>query len=125
MTTPIPQTPTTPSPSLIPRKRDLTPAGRRLLELLQKVHFGRLENLHVRDGEPVFTPPPKVVLAVRFPGRNDTHPAIDWSDFKLKPAVVELFRRLDAIGDGVIGVLSVHYGLPASAEVDAPPDFLD
>jgi hypothetical protein len=108
-----------------PRKSSLSPARRRLLELLQLVHVGRLENLHVRDGEPVFNPPPKVVLAVRFPGQNDAHPGIDWSDFKLKPAVIELFRRLDAIGDGVIAVLSVHYGLPASAEVDAPAGFLD
>jgi hypothetical protein len=122
---PNPQSATNPSPFPVPRKRDLSSARRRLLELFQRVHFGRLENLHVRGGEPVFNPPPKVVLAVRFPGQNDAHPAIDWSDFKLKPAVIELFRRLDAIGDGVISTLSVHYGLPASAEVDAPAEFLD
>jgi hypothetical protein len=42
-------------------KATLTPARKRLLELMQEINYGRIEKLHVRDGEPVFDPPPTVL----------------------------------------------------------------
>ena len=49
-------------PESIPRqaetKTSLTPARRRLVELMQEVNFGRIERLKVRDWEPVLDPPP-------------------------------------------------------------------
>ncbi|HRV31532.1 MAG TPA: hypothetical protein P5169_07450 [Kiritimatiellia bacterium] len=38
-------------------KSSLTPPQARLVELMQRLNFGRIEDLHVRNGEPQFTPP--------------------------------------------------------------------
>jgi hypothetical protein len=37
-------------------KAALSPARRRLVELMQEINYGRIERLEVRDGEPVFDP---------------------------------------------------------------------
>ena len=47
-------------------KAALTPARRRLVELMQEVNYGRLEGLEVRDCEPVLDPPPRVVRQIVF-----------------------------------------------------------
>lgn len=44
--------------SEVTTKASLTPARRRLLELMQEINFGRIEGLAVRGGEPVLDPPP-------------------------------------------------------------------
>src|SRR5438105_4723255 len=47
-------------------QEQLSPARRRLLELLRDVHYGRIEQLHVKCGEPVFTPKPRVIKCRKF-----------------------------------------------------------
>lgn len=96
----------------VPSKAALSPARRRLLELMQSIHFGRVENLVVRGGEPSFDPPPRVVREVKFGGDNGPRPELATGDFKLKAQVVELFRELDRLGDGTALVLEVKHGLP-------------
>ena len=93
-------------------KAALSPARRRLVELLQQLNFGRVEGLSVLDGDPVFDPPPRVVREVKFGGENGSRPEAAASDFPLKSQVVELFRHFDEIGDGTIDVLEVKHGLP-------------
>jgi hypothetical protein len=93
-------------------KAALSPARRRLVELLQQLNFGRVEGLSVLDGDPVFDPPPRVVREVKFGGENGPRPEAAAPDFPLKSQVVELFRHFDEIGDGTIDVLEVKHGLP-------------
>jgi len=47
-------------------KAALSPARRRLVELMQEINYGRIERLEVRDGEPVFDPPPIVLRLFLF-----------------------------------------------------------
>ena len=42
-------------------KEALSPARKRLIELMQEINYGRIEELQIRDGEPVFNPPPTVL----------------------------------------------------------------
>jgi hypothetical protein len=93
-------------------KAALSPARRRLVELLQQLNFGRVKGLSVLDGDPVFDPPPRVVREVKFGGENGPRPEAAASDFPLKSQVVELFQHFDEIGDGTIDVLEVKHGLP-------------
>jgi hypothetical protein len=72
-------------------KAALSPARRRLVELLQQLNFGRVEGLSFLDGDPIFDPPPRLVREVKF---------------------VELFQYFDEIGDGTIDVLEIKHGLP-------------
>ena len=52
------------------RKSSLTPPQARLVDLMQRLNFGRIEDLHVLNGEPLFDPPPRVFRDVR-PGRDN------------------------------------------------------
>lgn len=97
---------------LPPTKSSLTPARRRLLELLQRLNFGRVEGLTVRAGQPLFDPAPCVTREVKFCADNGPRPEAGSPDFTLKGQQAELFDQLDRLGDGVVQLLEVKHGLP-------------
>lgn len=97
---------------LCKNKAHLSQARRRLLELFQQVNFGRLENLTVKDGEPVFAPPPRVAREIKFGGENGPRREFNLDDFRLKSQVVELFSFFDELQNGTIEVLDIKHGLP-------------
>jgi hypothetical protein len=83
-----------------------------LVELMQRVNFGRIESLVLANGEPVFEPPPRLIREFKFPGENGPRPELDAADFQLKSQVVELFHHFDQIRDGTINAIEVKHGLP-------------
>jgi len=95
-------------------KMDLSPARRRLVELMQRLNFGRLEGLRVRNGEPFFDPPPRVIRSVKLGGDNGLRREASKEDFSIKAKVIELFDILDQIGNGVIERIDIAEGLPCS-----------
>jgi hypothetical protein len=96
----------------VPSKSSLSPARRRLIELMQSINFGRIENLTVSAGEPAFDPPPRVVREIKIGGDNGPRAERNASNFLLKEQVVELFQYLDHLRDGTIEVLEIKHGLP-------------
>jgi len=99
-------------PSAIPTKSSLSKHKIRLVELMQRINFGRIEGLVVRNGEPVLAPPPRVIREIRFGGENGTRPEAAKENFALKSQVVELLNLIEAIRDGVIQRLEIKHGLP-------------
>lgn len=97
-------------------KRTLSPARRELVELMQRLNFGRIENLEVRAGEPILDPMPCVVREHKFCADNVARPEAG-RDCKLKNQVTDLMQLFDAIGDGTIAVLSFKHGTPFSCEL--------
>lgn len=95
----------------------LSAPRRHLLEVLQRVSYGRVEGLVVRAGEPVLDPMPRVVREHKFGAENGPRPEVALADYKLKSLVADLMRLLDTIGDGTITVLTVKHGLPFHAEL--------
>jgi hypothetical protein len=93
-------------------KSSLSPQRRRLIELMQALNFGRVEQLEVRDGEPVLEPAPRVVREHKFGGENGPRPEASLRDFALKAPVVELLALLDELRDGTVEVLEVKHGVP-------------
>ena len=93
-------------------KSALSPAGARLVELMQGINFGRIQDLTVRDGEPVLEPPPRVVRVVKFGGKNRPRPEMAKADFALKAQVQDLFAQMEALGNGVVQCIEVRHGLP-------------
>ncbi len=86
--------------------------GTRLVRLMQGMGFGRIELLHVRNGEPVFDQLPRVIREVKFCAENGARPEAIKKDFALKAQVRELFAEMDEMGDGVILCIEVKHGLP-------------
>ena len=94
------------------RKSSLTPPQARLVDLMQRLNFGRIEDLHVLDGEPLFDPPPRIVRSVKLGRENGPRPEAGNPDFALKAEVIELLTLLEKMGDGVIERIDVQHGLP-------------
>lgn len=101
-------------------KSSLSPGRRRLVELMQRVNFGRIEGLLIRRGEPVFDDdaPPRVVHEVKFGADNGARPEAAVTDFSLKQQVTDLFAQLDRFYDVRIEVLTVKHGLPFGMHVE-------
>jgi len=99
-------------------KASLSPARRRLLELMQKVNFGRIEGLAVRGGEPVFDPPPRVFREVKFRGENGPRRELHAGDFLLKSEVVGLLEELTRLRDGTVESIRIKHGVPFHLSVE-------
>ena len=104
-----------------PAKSSLSPSKQQLVELMQRVNFGRIDGLVVRNGEPIFNPPPRVVREVKFGGENGPHPKTSSEDFLLKSQVRELFAQFDELGNAAIHSIEVKHGLPFRMTVEEDP----
>ena len=99
-------------------KSSLTPSQQKLLAEMQRINFGRIFGLTVRDGQPVMDPPPRVVREIKFGGDNGPRPEAVKADFALKAQVRDLFAQLEALGDGVIPCIEIQRGLPFRMTVE-------
>jgi len=95
-----------PTMAALPRPRQ------RLVALMQTINFGRIEDLNVRGGDPVFDGSPRVVHEFKFGGENGPRPEREVGDLMLKNQVGDLFRQVDRLGTATIEVLEVKHGLP-------------
>jgi hypothetical protein len=101
-------------------KSSLSEAQCRLIELLQRLNFGRVEGLHVRSGEPVFDPPPRVIETLKMGAPNGPRAEAALDDFWLKQPVVELIQAITYLGDGNILAIEVRHGLPFTVQIERP-----
>jgi hypothetical protein len=104
------------------RKTDFPFEGQRLVEQMQRINFGRLEYLPVREGLPVRDKRTRIIRRVKLGGQNEPRPERQLGDFELKREVVELFSRLRQLGNGLILKLEVKYGLPFVMDVEEDAD---
>jgi hypothetical protein len=95
-----------------PTKSALSPARRRLVELLQTISFGRVERLVVRCGEPDWSAPPRILRDIRIGKACAPHAMRSEEDFALRGEVTELFALFDREGSLDVEVLEVQHGLP-------------
>jgi len=105
------------------RTSDLSPRQRALVETMQRLRFGRIEHLIVRDGDPVIERgATRIVRSVRLDREDEQHPVLDRDDAVLKASVVNLLHRLEEISNGSVTVLRFGDGLPGSMEIDDDAD---
>jgi hypothetical protein len=95
-----------------PAKSSLTESRQRLVEWMLYLQFGKIEQLPIRNGDPVLTPRPRATREVKLCGENGSRPEREAADFLLKQQVVELFGHFDRIGTGTVQLLEIKNGLP-------------
>ena len=100
-------------------KGSLSPQHVRLLETMQEINFGRIEQLEIRDGQPVFNPAPRVIRDIKLGGECGPRPELATSDFVLRP-VIELFNHFSQIGNGIVESITIKNGLPFKLVVEQP-----
>ncbi len=99
--------------------RDLSPERRRLLRLFQSINFGRLEELEVRDGEPQFSPLPRVFVELKLDVEDGPRPESRLDAFPLRSQVGRCFAQLAQLRDGTVERIDIRHGLPFRMVVEA------
>ena len=92
--------------------QDLSRGQRSLLDLMRVHQFGRIENMLVRAGEPVFNIDVEVVRIVRLGGESDLSKLTNAEEFELKRQVRDLFNELARLQNGTVIRLEFRHGLP-------------
>jgi hypothetical protein len=90
----------------------------RLVRLMQEIGFGHIDNLMIRDGLPIFDPPPRVIVDIKFGADNGPHTQLANPEFALKQSIADLIAQLAQIGTGMVVCLMVRHGLPFSMNVE-------
>jgi len=97
----------------------LSQAQRSLVDLMHLHQFGRIENMPVRDGEPIFNSDVKVVRVARLGGGSDAAQVTRAIEFELKRQVRDLFEELERLREGTVIRLEFRHGLPFLLETTA------
>jgi hypothetical protein len=90
----------------------LSPPRQALIRLCQTINFGSIENLEVRDSEPVFDPPPVVLRDMKLDSDEGPRPELALSDFILSNEILRLMSHLTEMRCGIIRGIEVRGGLP-------------
>ncbi len=99
---------------------ELSRNGQKLVKRMQEISFGRIEALHIRGGEPVFDPAPRVIRKLKLGSKSTSGIDPDLINYTLKSEVARLFAIIADIGDGQIQSLTVQDGLPFLMEIADP-----
>lgn len=90
---------------------------RQLIEAMQRINFGRIEQLSIHDSEPILRSPAKEVITFKLKSELDARSELLAADFSLKQEVIALFDIFDSVRSGVIERIDIKHGLPFLAEI--------
>ena len=99
------------------RKSQVSLGRRRLIELMQSIHYGAIEGLSIQDREPVLDPAPNAIREIALGKDVGQHGARKLPDFELKAEVLELFALFDRERNITIDRVVVQAGLPLRLRV--------
>jgi hypothetical protein len=104
------------------RYSQLSSPRQALVRLLQTVNFGRVEELEIHDGEPVFDPAPRVTFDIRLDLDEAARPELRLPDFALPAEVCRLIQQLDQLVRGTIARIEVRAGVPRRLSFETPAE---
>lgn len=93
-------------------KQVLALEEQRLLETMQAVNFGRIDDIEIKGGRPVVDTNWKTTRTIRVGKETGPRPELEKQDFVLKAKQVELFQHIRNLEDGARITVCVQYGLP-------------
>ena len=99
---------------------NLTPAWANLVRTMQRVNFGRIENLELQDGQPGTTPASRVVRTIKLGGAAGPRPEADRQDYRLPAEVRDLVQHCRDAGTGWIRGIDIQHGLPIKMTLEEP-----
>ena len=90
----------------------LSPPRQVLVRLCQSLNYGDIADLLIKNGEPQFSPLPRVVASIRLDEDSALREGLKLADFDLLSEVRRLMSQFDEIGDAAIERIEVRAGLP-------------
>jgi hypothetical protein len=100
-------------------RASLTEARRSLLDRGLQLGFGRIEQVVLKNGEPLVDGRVRFVRTVKFGGEKELPAKPVHADFALTRPWLEFFEELDTLQDGTIDRIELRHGQPLFMEVDA------
>ena len=100
---------------------NLSPDKQRLLRLFQAINFGRVEELEIREGEPEFSPAPRVFVELKLDANDGPRPESRLDRFPLRSQVARFFTQIARLNDGTVELVEVRHGLPFRMVIEAMP----
>ena len=100
--------------------KSLSPSEMRFVAAMQRLWFGRFENIRIQAGELVLDPWPTTIRNLKFNPESSAPDDRTAIPFKLKEQVAELFRHIRSLEVGEIQTLQIRHGLPYSMEIITP-----
>ena len=97
----------------------LSPQRQALVRLFQSIEFGHVLDLQVRDREPVFNPPPRLLLEIKLDTSRKSRPELETADFELCDEVRSLLDRVDQMETGFVQRIEVRAGIPRRVLIEA------
>lgn len=94
------------------RLSDLSPARQALVRLCQTINHGCIENLEVKDSEPVFDPLPVMLKHVKLDADEGPRRELTLADFVVSDEVLRLMSLLDEMKCGTVRHVEVRAGIP-------------
>jgi len=96
--------------------RGLSAQQRKLIELMSECRFGRIENVRVRNGQPILDKDVRVIRVARLGAHADSTDSVATEEFELKRTLRDLFDELERLRDGTVVTLEFRHGLPRRLE---------
>jgi hypothetical protein len=90
--------------------RTLTPGQRKVVEIIEALGFGTIQELSIRDGQPCYDPAPRIVQEIKLGSPPERLRARSDTD-SLKKELVHLFDYLSELRGGAVDI-EVQHGLP-------------
>lgn len=98
-------------------KSSLTPAWRQLINTILEIGYGSIDGLEIRNGQPVFDPPPRLTRLHVFGRDHGPHAKSKLDDFVLNDQFRWLIRKLDS-GTKRAQTITVQDGLPIRVAIE-------
>jgi hypothetical protein len=101
--------PATPS---LRRFSQLSASRQALVRLCQTTNYGQIHHLEIKDGDPVLSPAPLVLIDVKLDADEVPRSEFDLPDFELCHEVCRLICQLQELTSGIIERIEVRAGIP-------------
>ena len=92
-------------------KRSLDPTKLKLVEAIEELRFGRIEQISIRDGRPHCEQATQIVQEIKLGAETKPHVERSDADLTLKSEFERLFIQFDRLRDGLVDI-EVRHGLP-------------
>ena len=94
------------------RLSDLSGARQAFIRTCQRLAFGRICGLAVRDCEPVFDQQAQLIFDLKLDVEDESRPELELPDFVLCTEIRRLLLVFDTFRNGTIEQLEVRGGVP-------------
>ena len=91
---------------------EISEQRRAFIRQCQRIGFGKIVDLAVRDSDPVFVQQTQVLFDVKLDSDQNPRAEQDLKDFLLSAESLRFFSKLDAIRNGAIELVEVRAGIP-------------